>query len=143
MGGEVCYDWNVFRQKVADAAKKAGTKVTDKGWKALRATLATTDPEAEPVRAERNGYEPDPELRDHENVPMTDTIEAYFKREVLPYVSDAWVDEKATVIGYEIPFTRHFYKPAPMRSLAEIAEELRRLEKESEGVLARVLGEVR
>jgi type I restriction enzyme M protein len=133
-------DWNVFRQWVADAAKKAGSKATEKGWKALRASLATTDPEAEAVRAEKSGYEPDPELRDHENVPLTDTIDAYFRREVLPYVPDAWVDEGATVIGYEIPFTRHFYKPAPLRSLAEIADELRRLEKESEGVLARALG---
>lgn len=133
-------DWNAFRLWVTDAAKKAEVKVTDKGWKALRAALATTDPEAEPVRAEKSGYEPDPELRDHENVPMTDTVKAYCEREVLPYVPDAWVDDEATVIGYEIPFTRHFYKPALMRSLAEIAEELLRLEQESEGVLARVLG---
>jgi type I restriction enzyme M protein len=133
-------DWNAFRQWVADAARKAGAKVSDKGWKALRTSLTTTNPEAEPVRAEKHGYEPDPELRDHENVPMTDTVKAYVAREVLPYVPDAWVHESATVIGYEIPFTRHFYKPAPMRSLEEIAGELRQLEKESEGVLARVLG---
>ena len=58
-------------------------------------------------------YEPDSELRDTEQVPLLEAggIEAFFRREVLPYVPDAWIDEEATKIGYEISFTRYFYKP--------------------------------
>jgi type I restriction enzyme M protein len=67
-------------------------------------------------------YEPDPELRDTEQVPLLEEggIEAFFHREVLPHVPDAWIDAAATKIGYEISFTRYFYKPQPLRTLEEI-----------------------
>jgi type I restriction enzyme M protein len=68
---------------------------------------------------------PDPALRDTENVPLGEKIEAYFKREVLPHAPDAWVDEEKTRIGYEIPFSRHFYVFAPPRPLEVIDAELR------------------
>jgi type I restriction enzyme M protein len=87
-------------------------------------------------------YEPDSELRDSEQVPLLENggIEAFFRREVLPYVSDAWIDERATKIGYEISFTRHFYKPQPLRTLDKIREDIESLEKESGGLLAEIIG---
>ncbi len=87
-------------------------------------------------------YEPDSDLRDTEQVPLLEDggIEAFFRREVLPYVPDAWIDEKATKIGYEISFTRYFYKPKPLRSLEEIRSDILELDNETEGLLGEILG---
>ncbi len=68
---------------------------------------------------------PDAALRDTENVPLSEDIKSYFKREVLPHAPDAWIDEEKTKVGYEIPFNRHFYVFKPPRPLAEIDAELR------------------
>src|SRR5439155_13598820 len=68
---------------------------------------------------------PDSSLRDTENVPLSEDVETYFKREVLPHAPDAWIDEEKTKVGYEIPFNRHFYVFKPPRSLAEIDAELK------------------
>ena len=82
-------------------------------------------------------YEPDTDLRDTEQVPLLEEggIEAFIRREVLPYTPDAWVNSGATKIGYEISFTRHFYKPQPLRTLAEISADILAIEKEAEGLL--------
>lgn len=87
-------------------------------------------------------YEPDSELRDSEQVPLLEEggIEAYIRREVLPHVPDAWIDESATKVGYEISFTRHFYKPQPLRSLEEIRADILALERETEGLLSEIIG---
>ena len=69
--------------------------------------------------------EPDSELRDYENLPLKEDIHAYFKREVLPHVPDAWIDESKTHIGYEIPFNRHFYVFKPPRPLGVNDAELK------------------
>jgi type I restriction enzyme M protein len=68
---------------------------------------------------------PDPELRDTENVPLGESINDYIAREVLTHYPDAWADEEKTVVGYEIPFTRHFYRFTPPRPLAEIEGDLK------------------
>ena len=88
-------------------------------------------------------YEPDSELRDTEQVPLLDEggIEGFLHREVLPYAPDAWYVSTSVKIGYEISFTRHFYKPQPMRSREEIRADIMALERESEGVLAEIMGE--
>ncbi|MCL4863805.1 MAG: N-6 DNA methylase, partial [Caldilineaceae bacterium] len=89
-------------------------------------------------------YEPDPDLRDTEQVPLLEAggVEAFLCREVLPYTSDAWFDDSKTQIGYEISFTRHFYKPQPLRTLAEIRADILALEKETEGLLDEIIGRV-
>jgi type I restriction enzyme M protein len=69
--------------------------------------------------------QPDSALRDTENVPLSEEVETYFKREVLPHAEDAWIDHEKTKVGYEIPFTRHFYVFEPPRPLAEIDAELK------------------
>jgi type I restriction enzyme M protein len=87
-------------------------------------------------------YEPDPDLRDTEQVPLLEDggIEAFLRREVVPHASDAWYDAQTVRKGYEISFTRHFYKPQPLRTLDEIRTDILALEKESEGLLAEIIG---
>jgi type I restriction enzyme M protein len=123
--------------------------------KAIRSALAIRDEDA-PAVIDRNGNsEPDPDLRENENVPLptapvsfvedpTDrlrkpeyrgAVDDYVRDEVLPYVPDAWVDHDKTKIGYEIPLTRHFYKPVPPRPLEEIDAEILALEDEIQQLL--------
>jgi type I restriction enzyme M protein len=78
------------------------------------------------IRGKQKGKpQPDSALRDTENVPLTEDIQAYFKREVLLHVPDAWIDEEKSKVGYEIPFNRHFYVLEPPRRLHVIDEELK------------------
>lgn len=84
--------------------------------------------------------QPDSSLRDTESVPLKEDINEYFKREVLPFAPDAWINEKKSVVGYEIPFTRYFYKYEAPKPSAEIMAEILELEKELDGSLAEVFG---
>jgi type I restriction enzyme M protein len=90
-------------------------------------------------------YESDSELRDSEQIPLTEPggIDAFITREVLPYAPDAWYDPSSVKIGYEISFTRYFYKPQPLRTLEEIRTDIVAVEKETEGLLSEILGETR
>lgn len=87
-------------------------------------------------------YEPDTELRDTEQIPLLEDggIEAFIRREVMPHVPDAWYDPESVKTGYEISFTRYFYKPQPLRSLEEIRADILALEKETGGLLGEVIG---
>ena len=87
-------------------------------------------------------YEPDTDLRDTEQIPLLHEggIDSFLEREVLPYAPDAWYLPGQVKIGYEISFTRHFYKPKPMRTLEEIREDILALEQETEGLLAEIVG---
>ncbi|WP_405718694.1 N-6 DNA methylase [Streptomyces sp. NBC_00046] len=105
--------------------------------KALRDAVGVRDPEGE-VQTAKGVSEPDSELRDFENVPLGEDVEEYLKREVHPHVADAWIDHTKTKVGYEIPFTRHFYVYEPPRPLAEIDAELKSLEAEIQALLAEV-----
>ncbi|MDZ7578861.1 MAG: class I SAM-dependent DNA methyltransferase [Candidatus Nanopelagicales bacterium] len=127
---------------------------------AIDHAFAIRDPNIEPITDRKGNPEPDPELRDHENIPLpaidvtyeTDVvgrlasieyrtaINDYVQAEVHPYVPDAWVDYDKTKIGYEIPFTRHFYKYMPPRPLAEIDAEIKALEAEIQALLGEVTG---
>jgi len=84
-------------------------------------------------------YEADSDLRDSENVPLKDDIHAYFLREVRPHVKDAWLDISSVKIGYEISFNRYFYQHKPLRGLNEVAHDILELEKETEGLLKRLV----
>ena len=89
-------------------------------------------------------YEPDTDLRDTEQIPLQEDggIEAFLRHEVLPYAADAWYQPDSVRIGYEVSFTRYFYKPKPMRTLEEIRAEILALEIETDGLLAKILGGV-
>jgi type I restriction enzyme M protein len=87
-------------------------------------------------------YEPDPDLRDTEQVPLLEHggIEAFLRREVLPHAPDAWYAPESVKTGYEISFTRYFYKPQPLRTLEEIRADILALDKETEGLLGEIVG---
>lgn len=87
-------------------------------------------------------YEPDAGLRDTEHVPLVEEggVEAFLRREVLPYAQDAWYVPSSARVGYEISFNRYFYRPKPLRTLEEITSDIASLEKESEGLLHQILG---
>ena len=110
--------------------------------KLFRSVFAQKDPEADPVAKDGrdDGYESDADLRDFENVPLKDDIDAYFEREVLLHVPDAWMDRSKDKVGYEINFNRHFYKYTPPRPLAVIDAELKLAEEEIMRLLRGVTG---
>jgi type I restriction enzyme M protein len=87
-------------------------------------------------------YEPDSDLRDTEQVPLLEEggIEAFIRREVLPHAPDAWYDPGSVRTGYEVSFTRYFYKPQPLRTLEQIRADILVLEKETEGLLSEIIG---
>ena len=89
-------------------------------------------------------YEPDTDLRDTEQIPLQEEggIEAFLRREVLPYAADAWYQPDSVRIGYEISFTRYFYKLKPMRTLEEIRADILALEHDTDGLLTEIIGKV-
>lgn len=176
IGTDQSEDFNAFEVQLKAAMKATGIKLDAKAKKQLIAAVTWTNPEAAPVikkvlkasaeadpiygAFERDGkvvlYEPDSQLRDSEDVPLTaDTArgagvdevnEAYFQAEVAPHVPDAWIDgtkrdardDQVGIVGYEIPFNRHFYEYVPPRPLEEIDAELAELSGEIVALLAEV-----
>ena len=94
-----------------------------------------------PVTDRKGSKKADASLRDYEMVPLKEDIHEYFRREVLPFVPDAWIDESKTKIGYEIPFTRYFYKFTPLRDSSVIMEDIKALETRIQTSLAEVFAE--
>lgn len=117
----------VFLKVVNATLKNAGIELKPPQLRALLEALSERDESAEVCLDGKGCRESDPELRDTENVPLSDDVRNYFEREVKPYVADAWVDEEKTATGYEIPFTRHFYKYHAPRSTETIDAELRKV----------------
>jgi type I restriction enzyme M protein len=169
LGDELIEDHNVFLDRVDATLKKLGLKpsaadlkliINAVSWRVEDAPAVIkkihkpgkTQPD--PLRglfeAKIDGktcvveYEPDSELRDFEQIPLLEAggIEAFIRREVLPYTPDAWLVEADTKIGYEVSFTRHFYQPPKLRTLAEISADILALEQETEGLLSEITGGV-
>ena len=137
-------DFNEFQHVVGDTLKILGLSLSATEKKRICKTVSWKDENALPVikRRERDGtldYEPDPDLRDTENVPLTQEIDDYFQAEVLPYVPDAWIDEEKTVEGYEIPFTKYFCRYQPLPSLEDITADILVLAQETEGMLQNII----
>ena len=137
---EPMHNWNAVWQDIEEILRGNGSR-----WKATERNLFCSvftqkHPAAEPIvkGPSGDGYEPDPDLRDFENVPLKEDIESYFQREVRPYVPDAWMDRDKDKVGYEINFSRHFYKYASPRHLKVIDAELKQAEQE----IMRLLREV-
>ncbi|MCL7747337.1 type I restriction-modification system subunit M [Halalkalibacter alkaliphilus] len=118
-----------FTEKLKVTFANAGIDVKAPLQKAIFAALSEKDETADVCLKNKKGdVEPDPNLRDTENVPLKENIHDYFEREVLPHVPDAWIDEEKTKVGYEIPFTRHFYQYQELRPSSEIKAEIQKLE---------------
>ena len=162
LGDTLVEDHNIFRDSVDAALDKLNIKLPAADLKQILKAFSWREESAAPVIAKVHKpgktkadplrglfaatvdgkaavveYEPDSDLRDTEQVPLLEDggIEAFIRREVLPYTPDAWIKEDATKIGYEVSFTRHFYKPQPLRTLEEISAEILAIEKEAEGLL--------
>lgn len=127
---------DTFSNQMKVAFRKVGLKISTPLFKAILMALAERDDTADICTDSKGKLEPDPELRDFENVPLKEEINEYMAREVLPHVPDAWVDEEKTKIGYEINFNRYFYKYTPPRPLEDIEADLKQVEKEIADMLA-------
>ena len=167
LGARPHRDFNRFMAAVETDISEHGVRLTAKRKKLLHTSLAARDKVAEPVikKIHKPGrmepdpirglvesaakgkrrvveYESDTEMRDTEQVPLLEEggIEAFLRREVLPNAPDAWYDPASVKTGYEISFTRYFYKPKPMRTLDEIRADILTLEQETEGLLDEIIG---
>lgn len=171
LGSTIYDDHNEFRTCFDAALKAEGEKLSAPEKKVIYKAVSWRDDAAPPVIAKRSKitkneyfepgydgayletvgkdrfiieYEPDSELRDTEQVPLKEKggIDAFFEREVLPHTPDAWIAMDKTQIGYEISFARYFYKPVPLRTLAEIRADILALEQQTEGLLHKIVGGV-
>lgn len=129
-----------FTKLIKNAFKTNGLNIAAALLKSILQALGEKDETAEVCKNTKGEVEADSDLRDTENVPLKDNITEYMKREVLPHVPDAWVDESKTKVGYEIPFTRHFYKYTPLRSSEIIMEDIKGLEMSIADRLKNLLG---
>jgi type I restriction enzyme M protein len=123
-------DRKLFLTDLRELDQKMGIRLSAGEIKAVLNALGERDETAEICRDREGNPEPDPELRDTESVPLKESIDDYFKREVLPHVPDAWIDQSKTKVGYEIPLNRHFYRYEPPRPLEEIEKDIQTLESE-------------
>jgi len=144
LGDAVYDDYNVVEAKLKAYLKANKVRASAADLKKLRDAISERDEAAQPVVKYQDvygttEYEPDPELRDTENVPLKESVEAYVEREVLPHVPDAWIDHQKTIKGYRVNFAKHFYKYKPLRSLEEIKADILRLEAETDGVLREIV----
>jgi type I restriction enzyme M protein len=138
-GKKVYKNRDEFLSVLKTALKKKGVAAPPPLFKALLSCLSERDETADVCTDSDGNPESDADLRDNENVPLKDDIGKYFKRDVLPHVPDAWVDEKKTKKGYEISFNRYFYEYVPPRALEMIASEIQALEDEVQGMLKEIL----
>lgn len=154
-------DYNEFGELLKTVAKKYDEKLSTKGIKLIRDYFTVKDENAERVinkviKKEKPdalygkfqlgsdvvAFETDKELSDTEQIPLNyhGGIEQFFKAEVLPYAPDAWIDSSKTQIGYEISFTKYFYKPVQLRRIDEIVADIKALEAETDGLLNEIIG---
>jgi type I restriction enzyme M protein len=138
-GKKVYKNRGKFLSVLQTALKKINMAASTPLLKALLSSLSERDENADVCTNGDGSLESDADLRDTENVPLKADIGEYFKREVLPHVPEAWVDEKKTKKGYEINFNRYFYEYVPPRPVKEIAAEIQALEDEVQGMLKEIL----
>ena len=131
-------DRSAFLADLKALDQRRGVRLSASELKAILNALGERDETAEIRLDAKDNPEPDPDLRDTESVPLKESIDAYFKREVLPHVPDAWIDESKTKVGYEIPLNRHFYRYEPPRPLEEIEGDIKTLEGEILALLKEV-----
>jgi type I restriction enzyme M protein len=144
--GKIFADRDEFRNFIKDSANKAKLRLDATELKAIVSALSERDENAPPCRDPDGAIEPDPQLRDTESVPLGESIQDYFEREVRPYVADAWINESVRdhkdkeigKVGYEINFNRYFYKYQPPRPLEQIEADIKAVEKE----IVKLLGQV-
>ena len=139
MDPDIVYrDQVAFDAALAEAFQRAGVKLGRTLSRKIREALSAPDVGGEPYCDAKGRPLPDPELRDHDDVPLNQDVHAWFEREVLPHAQDAWFAPAEARVGYAIPFARFFYEPEPVRSIGEIDREIRGLEQETQALLAQL-----
>jgi type I restriction enzyme M protein len=146
--GTLFKDRDEFKGVLETAAKRAGVKLSAPVEKPILSALSERDETAAICRDAKGEPEPDPELRDTESVPLAESVEAFFEREVRPHVPDAWIDtdrrdpqdDQVGLVGYEINFNRYFYRYVPPRPLEEIEADIREIEQDILKMLSEVTG---
>ena len=141
-------DRDAFERVLDSAGKKSGVKFPAPASKAILSALSERDETAAICRDKDGQSESDTDLRDTESVPLAESIETFFEREVKPHVPDAWIDTskrdqkdgQVGLVGYEINFNRYFYRYSPPRPLEEIEAEIRAIETDIMRMLAEVTG---
>jgi type I restriction enzyme M protein len=133
-------EWSALRNQIEDLLDESRSRWKASEKKLFRTVFCAKAPNAQPVALEgrQTGFEPDPDLRDFEDVRLKEDVEAYFQREVQAHLPDAWTDRTKDKVGYEINFNRYFYQYKPPRALAEIDAELKQAQEE----IVRLLNEV-
>ena len=131
-------DRKLFLQSLKPIDRELNAHLSAPELKAVINALSERDESAEICRDKEGLPEADSDLRDTENVPLKESIQSYFEREVLPHVPDAWIDHGKTKVGYEIPLNRHFYRYEPPRELSVIEAEIKALEQDIMQLLAEV-----
>jgi type I restriction enzyme M protein len=133
--GQMIKNQKTFEKKLQKTLADHSLDLKTPLYKAILDSLSERDETAETVLDSKGNPLPDSELRDNENVPLGENIDEYMRREVLPYVPDAWVDESKIKVGYEISFNRYFYVYQPPRPVEEIQEDLTKIEGEIASLL--------
>ncbi|MFC1713679.1 N-6 DNA methylase [Candidatus Poribacteria bacterium] len=128
-----------FTEALKGQIETSGVRVSSSVFKAILNALSERDETADICVDSKGNPEPDPDLRDYENVPLKEDIQTYFQREVSPHVPDARIDESKTKKGYEINFTRYFYEYKPLRGLEEIRADILKLQQETEELMKEVI----
>ena len=135
-------NYNEFIRELEKDIKEAGLKWTKKRQDSIRKFFAETAEQAEPVVDKNGNIQPDNNLKDFEQVPLLydGGIQVFFENEVKPYVGDAYINEDSAIIGYELSFTKYFYKPVQLRNVADIIADIKAIEKSTDGLLASIIG---
>ncbi len=144
LGGDVFMDWNEFLNKLSAFADAEHVKLTATRINSIRRAFTYIDENAAPVLDKDGNPESDKNLKEIEQVPFLyeGGISAFFANEVHPYVPDAWMDETSAIIGYELSFTKYFYKPIELRNVQDIVTDINAVEKGTDGLLASIIGGV-
>ena len=129
---------NIYTQFEEDESCKIYDN-EDFGYTKVTVERPLKDEDGKIVYDRNDNPKPDSSLRDYEKIPLKEDVDAYFEREVEPHVPDAWMDRSKDKIGYEINFTKYFYKYEQLRPLEDIKADILKLEEETEGLLAEIL----
>ena len=142
LGQREYLDFNKFVEDAKSISKKEGYKWKKVNLDALIYFFTTISPDAQIVLDDNGNPIPDKALEDSEIIPFRypDGIDGFLQNEILPYASDAWIDQESIQTGYELSFTKYFYKPKELRTIAEISKDIRDIEQRTDGMLNEIIG---
>ena len=138
-------DYGNFIEKLTELAVKSNVRLTAKRLKTIRTVFAIVDENAEPILDKDGNPEIDKSLSEAEQIPLTycGGIDGFFDAEIKPFLPDAWIDGSATVIGYELSFTKYFFTPEVLRAPFDIISDIQKIEQSTDGLLASIIGGVK